>query len=104
MRELPTYEGLTNLAAFLNEFEGLVIEPQCLSALDYVLKATPARWWGTHKQSIFEWLQCIRIMEIKFGYEISYVDKKYIVLLDLGKHIEHFRIAYKAYPRKEWVH
>ena len=46
-RELPTYEGLPNLATFLSEFEGLVIAPQCLSVLNYVLKATPAKWWGT---------------------------------------------------------
>ena len=49
LQELPTYEGFPNLATFLNEFEGLVIESQCLSALDHVLNATPARWWGTYK-------------------------------------------------------
>ena len=48
-RELPTYEGLPNLATFLSDFEGLVTEPQRLAALDFVLKATLARWWGTHK-------------------------------------------------------
>ena len=53
--ELPTYEGLPNLVTFLNEFEGMVTKPQCLSALDYVLKAIPARWWDMHKQSISEW-------------------------------------------------
>ena len=48
-RELPTYEGLPNLAEYLTEFEGLVIEVQRLSTLDHVLKAMPSRWWGTHK-------------------------------------------------------
>ena len=52
MHELPTYEGLPNLVTFLNEFEGLVMESQRLSALDHALKATPARWWGAHKKSI----------------------------------------------------
>ena len=51
---LPTYEGFPNLASFLEEFKGKVIESQRLSTLDYVLKATPARWWGTHKKSISE--------------------------------------------------
>ena len=51
-REIPTYEGLPDLATFLNEFEELVIESQCLSALDHALKATPARWSGAHKKSI----------------------------------------------------
>ena len=49
LRELPTYEGLPNLVTFLTKFEGLVAESQCLSALDHVLKDTPARWWGAHK-------------------------------------------------------
>ena len=57
LRELPTYEGLPNLVTFLSEFKEMVTEPQHLSALDYVLKDTPPRWWGTHKQSIFEWPQ-----------------------------------------------
>ena len=64
---LPTYEGFPNLASFLEEFEENVTKSQQLSTLDYVLKAMPARWWGTHKQSIFKWLQCRRLMEIRFG-------------------------------------
>ena len=42
-RELPTYEGLPDMVTLLSEFEGLITEPQHLSALYYVLKATPAR-------------------------------------------------------------
>ena len=52
---LPTYEGLPNIASFLEEFEEKVTESQWFSTLDYVLKATPTRWWGTHKHSISEW-------------------------------------------------
>ena len=36
-------EGFPNMATFLSDFEGLVIELQLLSTLDYVLKATPTR-------------------------------------------------------------
>ena len=61
---LPTYEGLPKIAYFLVEFEEKVIESQQLSNLDYVLNATPARWRGTHKQSIFEWPQSRILMEI----------------------------------------
>ena len=50
--DLPTYEGLPNLAYFLVEFEAKFNESQRLSTLEFVLKATPARWWGTHKHSI----------------------------------------------------
>ena len=63
---IPTYEGLSNLASFLVEFEETFIESQRLPPLHCVLKATPARWWGTHKKSISEWPHCKRLMEIIF--------------------------------------
>jgi hypothetical protein len=31
------------------------MENQILLALDIALKATPARWWGTHKEKINNW-------------------------------------------------
>ena len=43
-------------------------------------------------------------MEIVFGEEISYADKKYTGLTDPGKHIEHCRTVWQEYPRQEWVH
>ena len=91
---LPTYEGLPNLASILEEFKEKVTESQRLSALSYVLKATPARWWDTHKQSISDWPQFRRLLEIRFGDEISYADKKYTVFLDPRKHIEHCRTTW----------
>ena len=45
-------------------FEERVSQPRRLSALDFAMKATPARWWVAHKQSISEWPQCQRLMEI----------------------------------------
>ena len=47
--DLPTYEGVPNLACFQSEFEAKVAESQRLSSLDFALKATSAKWWGTHK-------------------------------------------------------
>ena len=101
---LPTYEGLPKLASFLDEFEEKVTESQRLSALDYVLKATPARWWGTHKQSISKWRQCRRLMEIIFGEEISFPNQKYIGLTYPRKHIEHCRRIWQEHLQQEWVH
>ena len=43
-RELPTYEGLPNIASFLTKFEEKVTEYRHFFALDFVLKVTPARW------------------------------------------------------------
>ena len=75
--ELHKYEGLPNLASFLIEFEEKVIEYEHLSALDFMLKATPARWWGTHKKYISKWPQFRLLMEIRFGEEIIYTGHKY---------------------------
>ena len=69
-----------------------------------MLKATLSIWWGTHKKSNSEWLQCRRLMEIRFGEEVTYVDKKYTGLSYRGKHIKHHHTAWKAYPWPEWLH
>ena len=89
--KLPTYEGLPNLASFLIDFEVKVTESQCLSALDFVLKSTPTRWWGMHKEYISKWTQCRRLMEIRFGEWIYYSDQKYTRLTNPMEHIEHCR-------------
>ena len=47
--ELPIYEGLPGLLEFFQEFEEKVFEPQRILDLDVALKATPVRWWATHK-------------------------------------------------------
>jgi len=47
VRDLPTY-GLGEVEEFLNKFEGEVPEQHCLGTLKWVLRAMPARWWGTH--------------------------------------------------------
>ena len=104
LRELPTYEGFPNLATFLHDFEGIVIESQQLSALDHVLKATPAKWWGTHKQSISEWPQCQSLMDAIFDEEVTTVSHKYTCLLSPAKHINRCRTAFAEYPQQEWIH
>ena len=67
VNNIPTYEGFPSLASFKTKIEAKFTESQRLSALDFVLKATPTRWWGTHKQSISKWLQCRSLLEIIFG-------------------------------------
>ena len=75
---------------FLNEFEGLVMESQRLSALDHALKATPARWWGAHKKSITNWPQCRRLMEVRLGEEVTLVNHKYSGLENPVEHFNHW--------------
>jgi hypothetical protein len=55
---LPTFDGLNPLETFLSDFKESVPMQQRLLAMDEALKATPARWWGTHTNSITEWIQC----------------------------------------------
>ena len=81
-----------------------VTKSQWLSTLDFVLKATTARWWGTHKQSISEWEQHRRLLDIIFGEEINYIGRKYTILIDHVKHIEYCRTTWQEYPWQEWVH
>jgi hypothetical protein len=59
---LPTFDGLNHLEAFLIKFEEIVPIQQILLALDEALKATPARWWGTHKHNITDWVHCHNLM------------------------------------------
>jgi hypothetical protein len=59
---LPTFDGLNHLETFLLEFEETVPVQQRLLALDKALKATPTRWWGTHKRNIVNWIQCHTLM------------------------------------------
>ena len=103
-RESPTYEGLPNITTFLSGFEALVIEPHRLSELDYVLKATPAKWWGMHKKSISEWPQCRILLEVRFCEEVTILIQRYIGLSNPIKHINQCRIAFAEYPQHEWVH
>ena len=68
------------------------------------MKATPARWLGTHKQSISEWPQCRRLLEVRFDEEVTVVTHKYTGFLNPVVHINQCRIAFAEYPRHEWVH
>jgi hypothetical protein len=69
IREPPSFHGVNDLEVFLTQYEDEVLENQRLLALDIALKATPARWWGTHKETIKDWYQCKRLLRIRFGTE-----------------------------------
>ena len=43
-------------------------------------------------------------MEIRFWEEISFPNKKYTGLTDLGECVEHCRRIWKEHLRQEWVH
>jgi hypothetical protein len=58
IREPLSFHGLNDLETLLTQYEDGVLENQRLLALDLALKATPARWWGAHKETITDWYQC----------------------------------------------
>lgn len=51
VRNLPYYDDLIDVDHFLDAFEREVLEKNRFQALDWALCATPARWWGMHKDS-----------------------------------------------------
>jgi hypothetical protein len=57
------------LETFLTQYKDEVLENQRLLALDLTLKATPARWWGTHKEIITNCYQCKQLLHITFSVE-----------------------------------
>jgi hypothetical protein len=58
MSNLPTFDAMNHLEAFIADFEENLLTPQRLLATNEALEATPARWWGTHKRNITDWTQC----------------------------------------------
>lgn len=55
VRILPYYDFLTDIDKFLDAFERGVPEKHFFHALDLVLCAMLARWFGTHKDSFDDW-------------------------------------------------
>jgi hypothetical protein len=52
IREPPIFHGINDLEEFLMKYEKEVSYNQRLLALYIELKATPAIWWGAHKETI----------------------------------------------------
>jgi hypothetical protein len=74
---LPTFDGLNHLESFLLEFEEIVPIRQTLLAMDEALKETPARWQGTHKNNITDWIQCHTLMTTLFLDQVEGCEVRY---------------------------
>jgi len=91
----PFYDGLGNINTFIRGYGRWVPKSQRLLALDQALRATPARWWGTHKKNIGDWKQCRELMWVRFGrVEIELVDK-YVGQNDRRNHIQLYMAAWE---------
>jgi hypothetical protein len=105
IREPPSFHGINDLETFLTQYEDAVLENQRLLALDLALKATPARWWGAHKETITDWYQCKRLLRIRFGAEQkNNKQQKYDGHGAPTEHLEACRTLWKMTPPEEWPH
>ena len=81
-----------------------MLELQRILALDVALKDTPTRQWETHKQMIYDWEQCNRLMIVHFGdvevYRVGRYDGKNYPSSDLIK----CQMLWTSWPKDEWVH
>ena len=77
VRSLPYYDGLNEVDKFLDAFEREVLEKHRFQALDLALCATPARWWGMHKDNFDGWREYRRMMRVRFGHPKVRFTKKY---------------------------
>ena len=81
-----------------------MFKPQRLLALEEALKATSARWWATHKQTIHEWAQCRRLMMVRFGDSEIYHAGRYDGQNDPTSHLMECHALWVSRPKDEWVH
>ena len=74
---MPYYDGLTDVDKFFDAFEREVPKKHHFQALDWVLRATPARWWGTHKYSFDDWRMYRKMMRLQFDHPQVRLIEKY---------------------------
>lgn len=102
--DLPFNDGLGNINTFIEEYEEHVPQCQRLLAMDITLRATLARWWGTHKKNIGTWQECRRLIWIRFVHVGTQLVDKYDGQTDPREHIQLCMTTWKEFPREEWVH
>lgn len=68
VRNLPYYDGLTNIDNILDVFEWEVPEDHLFETLDLALHTMPARWWGMQKDIFNERRDYRRMMRLQFGF------------------------------------
>jgi hypothetical protein len=96
---LPTFDGLNHLETFLSEFQEIVPVRKRLLALDEYLKATPSRWWGTHKKNITDWVQCHTLMTVRFSEQTKGCEVRYIGQSCLKSHVRSCEEAWSKIPQ-----
>jgi hypothetical protein len=75
---VPTFDGMNPLEAFLSYFETHVPAQHRFLAMDEALKATPTIWWGTHKINITDRTQHRTLMTTRFSAQVGSYEVRYI--------------------------
>jgi hypothetical protein len=101
---LPTFDGLNPLETFLSDFEESVAMKQILLTMDEALKETPARWWGTHKTNIADWVQCRTLMTAWFSAQVEGYKVWYIGQSCPKDHVRSCEEPWRNIPQEKWVH
>ena len=66
--------------------------------------ATPARWWGTHKDNFDEWCDYRRMMRRRFGHPKVWLTEKYDGRKDPCNHLEKYTKMYGMELQPKRVH
>jgi hypothetical protein len=72
--------------------------------MDETLKATPTRWWGTHKKNITEWVQCCTLMTARFSTQVEGCEVRYTGQSYPKDHVRSCKEAWRTIPQEKWVH
>jgi hypothetical protein len=103
MSNLPIFDGLNPLEKFLSEFETSVPTQHRLLEVDEAMKATPERWWGTHKGNITYKTQCRTLMTVWFSEQIGGCEVRYTGRSYPKDHVRSCEEAWSDVPREQWV-
>jgi transposase-like protein len=101
---LPTFDGLNHLGTFIVEFERNVPVQKRMLALDKALKETLARWWGTHKKNIVEWVQCRTLLTVRISNQAKGCKVRYTCQSCPKNHVRSCEEAWRNIPKEWWVH
>jgi len=104
VRNLPSYDELTDVDIFLDALEREVPEIHYFHALNWSLHTTPTRWWGMHKGSFDDWYEYRRMVRIHFGRPKVWMKNKYDGRDDPCDHLAKWAKDYGGKVEPKWVH
>ena len=104
IKDIPLFDGLADVNDFLKQFEQEIPIEQRMEVIDLALRATPARWWHTHKENIVSWGDCKRLTVIRFSNGTECLHQKYTGQSDPRSHIKICEQNWSDIPEDEWVH